>query len=77
MEEAYKRIRGANQYQRFRDGQDLTRKQAMEAMCYDCLGGTRMDCLGTDCPMYQFRPHKEKQNATDALGACAGLAERG
>jgi len=51
-------VRGAKEYKKFKDGEKLTRKQAMVAMCYDCMGGVQEDCLGTDCPMYDYRPSK-------------------
>jgi hypothetical protein len=53
-------IKGAAQYKKFTDGKSLTRKEAMLAMCYDCNGAeeSKDDCLGTSCPMYDYRPYK-------------------
>jgi hypothetical protein len=53
-------IKGGKEYKKFKDGGKLTRKQAMLAMCYDCNGAeeSREDCLGTDCPLYDYRPYK-------------------
>jgi hypothetical protein len=53
-------VKGSGEFKKFKNGDSLTRKQAMSAMCFDCMGGVREDCLGTDCPLYDFRPHKEK-----------------
>jgi len=50
--------KGIREYERFVNGEKLTRKQAMMAMCYDCMGGVPEDCLGTACPMYDYRPSK-------------------
>ena len=55
-------IKGQKEYRKWKDGGKLTRKQAMLAMCYDCNGGdeSNEDCLGTECPMYDYHPHKGK-----------------
>ena len=44
-------------YQKFKDGKPLTRKQAIDAQCYECNGfSTNLedDCLGKSCPLYQW-----------------------
>lgn len=63
MKEA--RVRGSKEYKKFRDGKKITRKEAMLAMCYDCLGGEGMreDCQGTLCPLYAYFPEKYKKMA--------------
>lgn len=54
------RIKGAREYEKFKEGEHLTRKQAMSAQCYVCNGEeeSRADCQGTTCPMYEYRLHK-------------------
>jgi len=54
-------IRGGKEYQKFKDGLKLTRKQAMMAHCYDCNGGeeSRADCQGKSCPMYEYRLYRK------------------
>jgi hypothetical protein len=55
-------IKGAKEYKRFKDGDKLTRKQSMLAMCYDCNGGdeSNEDCKGILCPLYEYHPHRDK-----------------
>ncbi len=46
-------------YKKFKDGVPLTRKQAMEAQCYECNGNDvelAHDCLGVECALYQWSP---------------------
>lgn len=54
------KIKGANEYLKFKEGQPLSRKQAMLAMCYMCNGEeeSNADCQGHDCPMYQYQHYK-------------------
>lgn len=56
-------IKGSREYKKFMDGEKLTRKEAMLAMCYDCNGGeeSRTDCLSDKCPMYDYRTYKQKR----------------
>jgi hypothetical protein len=58
-----KRVRGFKEYEKFIAGKRITRKEAMLAMCYDCLGGEMMreDCQGTLCPLYPFYPSQYKK----------------
>jgi hypothetical protein len=47
------------------DGEKLTRKEAMEAMCYSCMGyfiDGRTDCRLKHCPLYDYRPYKDTTN---------------
>lgn len=55
-------IKGAREYERFKNGESLTRKQAMLAHCYACNGeeDSAVDCQGHSCPMYQYFHHKGK-----------------
>ena len=48
------------------EGKDskLSRKEAMEAKCFDCLGwydDGRQDCLMPKCPMYRYMPYRDKK----------------
>jgi len=53
-------IKGQKEYRKYKDGQRLTRKQAILAQCYDCNGGdeSNADCQGYSCPLYQYHPHR-------------------
>ena len=55
------KIKGQLEYQRFKEGQSLTRKEAMLALCYECNGmeDSRCDCMGYSCPIYQYAPYRE------------------
>ncbi len=51
-------------YQKFKNGKSLTRKEAMEAQCYECNGydiESSHDCLGVNCPLYQWTPWGESR----------------
>jgi hypothetical protein len=49
-------VKGAIEFKRFKEGNPLSRKQAILAHCYECNGFEAQDCLGTDCPLYQYHP---------------------
>ena len=64
---------GNKWYAEFKKGRKLTRKQAMDAHCAECMGfyqDGRQDCCGYSCPLYDWRPkasraskmQKEKAN---------------
>lgn len=45
------------------DGEKLSRKEAMQAKCYDCMGyfiDGRADCQIKYCPMFDYRPFKDR-----------------
>lgn len=49
--------RGKTEYLKYLRGGKLTRKEAMLARCYDCMGyfvDGRADCMTPSCPMYSF-----------------------
>lgn len=54
------KIKGQKEYEKFKQGEKLTRGQAMKANCYMCNGleDSNTDCQGTECPLYPFRPYK-------------------
>ena len=44
-------------YLKWKDGKPLSRKQAMDAQCYECNGYSvekKDDCQATLCPLYQW-----------------------
>lgn len=53
-------VKGSKEYDKFKAGKSLTRKEAMLAMCFDCMGGVMEDCLADMCPMFQYRTNKGK-----------------
>lgn len=57
-------IKGTKEYKKFKNGDKLTRKQAM-ANCYLCNGleDSNVDCKGKSCPIYPYRPYKSKLRA--------------
>jgi hypothetical protein len=62
-------IKGALQYKMFKEGKSLTRKGAMLAHCYVCNGeeDSATDCMGTDCPMYQYFHYRNKTRKKDRV----------
>ena len=51
-------MKGKKEYNQWKDKKKLTRKEAMNAMCYVCNGeeDSNADCLAkASCPMYSFR----------------------
>ena len=57
-----RKLQGGREYKKFLDGKRLTRKEAMLANCYQCMGGYeggKQDCLGESCPLYQYYPYKD------------------
>lgn len=59
------RIKGQKEYERFKNGESLTRKQAMLANCYMCNGleDSSTDCLGKSCPIYKYRPYQKQRKS--------------
>jgi hypothetical protein len=56
-----RKLQGGTEYKKFLDGKKLTRKEAMLAHCYQCMGGFeggKQDCLGRSCPMHQYYPYR-------------------
>ena len=57
------KLKGKHQYIDFQNGEKLTRKEAMLAHCYQCMGeyqDGKQDCCGHSCPLYQFYPYRPK-----------------
>lgn len=56
-----RRYIGTKEYKLFLKNDKLTHKQAVKAMCYECMSGFdngREDCMGKSCPLYQHYPYK-------------------
>ena len=54
---------GQNAYENFMSGGRNTRKEAMLAKCYECMGlygEGKEDCLGKSCPLYQYYPYRKQ-----------------
>ena len=51
-------LHGQRAFEKFEAGEKLTRKEAMDAQCYDCNGRSAVDCQGDSCPLYAFFPYK-------------------
>ena len=54
-------VKGAKEYQMWEKGQNLTRKEAMLAFCYDCNGKHSLENAGVykddnDEIIYKFKP---------------------
>jgi len=62
-------IRGQKEYEKWETGNRLSRKQAMLAHCYQCNGSgeSNQDCLGKNCPSYQFMPYKGKKREKTSI----------
>ena len=56
-------IRGQREYEKWKGGKTLTRKQSQLAHCFECNGFEegRADCKGYSCPMYLFYPYHNKK----------------
>jgi hypothetical protein len=54
---------GKTQMLRYLRGQKVTRHQAMQAKCFECMGGYadgRVDCGLKECALYPWMPYKTK-----------------
>ena len=62
-------LKGQREYERFKNGDRLTRKGAILAMCYVCNseGEGGVDCQGLECPLYQFFPYKHKKEMASEI----------
>jgi hypothetical protein len=62
-EEPMKRYIGNTMYQKWKKGRKLSRKEAMDAHCAECMGfyaDGAQDCKGISCPIYDWRPAASK-----------------
>jgi hypothetical protein len=56
-----KRAQGRKELIKYRKGGRLTRKEAVLAMCYDCMGlyiDGKNDCQIPECPLYFWMPYR-------------------
>jgi len=56
------RAKGRKELSKSERGESLTRKEAILAKCYECMGGHedgRFNCLVSTCPLYQYMPYRE------------------
>jgi hypothetical protein len=64
IEKNGKLAQGKTEYLRYLRGEKLSRKEAMLARCYDCMGyfvDGRADCVTFSCPMYPFMIFRGKK----------------
>jgi len=64
---------GKSSFSKFERRESLSRKQAMEAQCYECNGYSFEkvdDCKGFNCPLYQWSPWGTKSNLQNVT--CSG-----
>lgn len=52
-------IKGQTEWHKFLNGEEISRKESMLAMCYQCNGfeDSRIDCKSYSCPMYAYSPY--------------------
>ena len=57
------KVKGQKQYEKFKEGKPLTRREAILAQCYVCNGEEEGvdDCKGFGCPLYQFHANRGKK----------------
>jgi hypothetical protein len=62
------KIKGQAEYNKFKAGGKLTRRQAMLAHCFSCNGfeASNEDCQGKSCELYSFSPYKGKKKSKEA-----------
>ena len=50
-------IKGQRDFERWKQGGDLSRKEAIDAHCYSCNGGENEYCGGAkSCVLYRYSP---------------------
>jgi len=61
----WKKKAGKAHYIRFLEGKNLTRDEAIQARCYDCVCGEDTElCLSTTCSLVLFCPWNKPKKAT-------------
>ena len=62
-------LKGQREYEKFKEGDKLTRKRAILAHCYMCNGEDEggVDCQGSMCPLYQYFPYKHKKGLASEI----------
>lgn len=77
-------FRGRRELLAHYEGKPLTRKQAMDAVCFDCSGfydDGPLDCENPWCPLYPFMPYRsdkgpKKERSEKQRRASASLGQR-
>jgi len=56
-------IKGRRDYDNFKKGKALSRKQAIFAQCYECNGleESAIDCITYSCPLYSYSPYGKRK----------------
>ena len=59
------KIKGAKEFDKFKRGEKLTRKQAMTGKCFECNGQeeSKADCEVDTCPMFAYRLYPKTEKA--------------
>lgn len=62
--EKMKLAKGKYDFLKFRQGIKLTRKQSINAYCYDCMGfyldSKKGSCENNSCPLFYYMPYNLK-----------------
>lgn len=73
IEEHGVQARGKRELVKFLDGYELTRAEAMAAMCYACMGyfvDGRVDCkMDRSCPMYGYATYGTRKRKKRPVSA--------
>jgi len=62
--ETGKEAKGRLEFERYKNGAELSMLQAIYAKCYDCEGaydGGKQDCTAMDCPLHPFMPYNPER----------------
>lgn len=71
--------RGKNALGKWLNGEEINRRQAMEAKCYECMSGYVdgvEDCKCQNCPLHAWMPYKPRK-VTGAKGRIDSNLARG
>ena len=55
--------KGKKELLKYLEGKSLSRKEAIMAMCYECMGyyiDGKEDCEIPECPLFQYMPYSNK-----------------
>ena len=64
-----KHVQGKNEYLKFLRGEQITRREAMLAKCYECTcyyDGKERDCQIPDCPLSPHNPYASEEGKRQA-----------
>ena len=57
------KARGQAAILKYLQGKPITKRQAIEAKCYECMGyyiHGAIDCSVRECPLYPYNPYRKK-----------------